>query len=420
MVDSWWIHAPSRRCLDPTKLPQGEIRRLVILTWRMVDPMFRRKLGICWWDMSGICWWDINGKWWKMWMEIWISNTNPSLFHIKNLPKTMFFSGWWNHFSGFFSWWHFMLGGWDSMTYTAVDWHVEHIFKMGWARVQMGDLQCLQCPFPWGPMKLPLWCFVCSSPSDKQWGKKWYVWPPERNTQHPKLAPENPSANALRQDSKVAPEVTGHSRSLSYRAQKSQWNCLLVKTPLGTWDKRNSELHQALQTWLRATDTSAAKRIMALVVPAKGVLLRVAAGSSAGVVAVLWLLRHLKMVDGCWGCDVFWFRRWWILRKVRWYVLVSLGKKGCRYSMKVRYHPEIPWTIKRNGNDKEKIMDVQCPRLLDIFIIPCWIHLWKQTKHKPQVDVDASKEALHIRPRHEDVMSKENIPKPPVWCSPFP
>ena len=41
-------------------------------------------------------------------------------------------------------------------------------------------------------------------------------------------------------------------------------------------------------------------------------------------------------------------------------------------------------------------MDVQCPRLLDIFIIPCWIHLWKQTKHKPQVDVDASKEALHI------------------------
>lgn len=52
-------------------------------------------------------------------------------------------------------------------------------------------------------------------------------------------------------------------------------------------------------------------------------------------------------------------------------------------------------------------MDVQGPRLLDIFIIPCWIHLWKQTKHKPQVDVDASKEALHIRPHHEDVMSRK-------------
>jgi hypothetical protein len=55
------------------------------------------------------------------------------------------------------------------------------------------------------------------------------VWPPERNTQHPKLAPENQSANALRQDSKVAPEVTGHSRSPSYRAP-SECQCEAQKS----------------------------------------------------------------------------------------------------------------------------------------------------------------------------------------------
>ena len=163
----------------------------------------------------------------------------------------------------------------------------------------------------------------------------------------PKIGPRKPicQRSAPRFKSRTGSHRTfkvailpGHH--LSVWGPKSQWNWLLVKTPLGTWNKRNSELHQALQTWLRATDTSAAKRIMALVVPAKGVLLRVAAGSSAGVVAVLWLLRHLKVVDGCWGCDVCWFRGWWILRKVQWYVLVSLGKKGCRDSIKVPYHPE--------------------------------------------------------------------------------